>query len=71
MNKITNMENILPDMLSKYNDNNHSAIIETFIETVKNDWYSKSLNYFLRQGLGISEIADNTINQYLIMYPNK
>ena len=52
---------VLPKMLNKYPKEYHTAIVETFAETMGDDWSDKDARDFFMSGKGISIEADRQI----------
>ena len=53
----------LPELLNKYPETHHIAIIETFCDMLEEGWDDEYLNGFLDAGLGISKTADAYIEK--------
>ncbi len=61
MSDYTDTFGVLQKMLKKYPKECHQAIVETFAETLSDDWSDKDAELFFSNGLGVSDEANAQI----------
>lgn len=63
MSRAGDLYHKLPDLLNKYPESTHQAIVETFADMLEEGWDDDYLNGFLDAGKGISKTADDYIEK--------
>lgn len=65
MSRRADIMDILPAMLTKFDESKHSAIVETFSDMLEEGWDDDDIKDFLSTGKGFSTFADIAIKKQL------
>lgn len=66
MSRKSDIMGVLPDMLGKYNEEKHQAIVETFSDMLDEGFEDDTIKEVFCTGVGFSRTADREIKNQLL-----